>query len=85
MKRSKSKRSQQRTRATGTSLENPPTGYTMSVLQLAQLTQSDRNAAYRAVQQGVYPSIRQGRSIKVLVVPTLQILRGEREPGQPKI
>lgn len=65
------------------SLKSPPTGFTMSVNDLAELTDSGRNQAYAAVRQGIYPSIRTARgTIKVLVVPTLQILRGERPPGQ---
>jgi len=67
------------------SLANPPTAFTMSVDDLAELIDSGRNQAYEAVRQGFYPSIRtEGGAYKVLVVPTLQILRGEREPGQPK-
>ncbi len=63
------------------SLDNPPTGFTMSVDDLAQLTHSGRNGAYDALKAGTYPFIRQGRSIKVLTAPTLAILRGEMPPG----
>lgn len=64
------------------SLANPPTGFTMSVDDLDEVTNSGRNQAYEAVRQGIYPSIRtEGGAYKVLVVPTLQILRGERPPG----
>ncbi len=63
------------------SLDNPPTGYVMSVEQLAELTGCSRNNAYAAVRDGLYPSLRHGTKIQVLVLPTLQILRGERVPG----
>jgi hypothetical protein len=67
------------------SLDNPPTGATMSVDDLAELADMGRNQAYAAVRQGIYPSIRVGEKgkIAVLVQPTLQILRGERPPGEP--
>src|SRR5580704_13865907 len=67
------------------SLDNPPKGFTMSVHDLAELTGSGRNQAYEAVRQGVYPSVRVGKSgaIKVLTLPTLRILRGEQPPGEP--
>jgi hypothetical protein len=59
----------------------PPKGYVMSVDDLAALTGASRNNTYRAVASGVYPSIRHGRKIMVLVAPALAILSGEREPG----
>ncbi len=63
------------------SLANPPTGFTMSVDDLAELLESGRNQAYEAVRQGTYPSVRVGKgSIKVLTAPTLAILRGEMPP-----
>jgi hypothetical protein len=66
------------------SLANPPTGYTMSVLDLAELVNMSRNHAYDAVKRGVYPSIRsskKGGTFRILTVPTLAILRGELPPG----
>lgn len=73
-------RSQHRKRL---SLDNPPTSFTMSVDELAELIGSGRNQAYEAVRQGIYPSVRVGTkgAIKVLTLPTLKILRGEQPPG----
>ncbi len=54
---------------------------TMSVEDLAAITDLSRNAAYAAVRNAVYPSVRQGRIFKVLVEPTLAILSGQRPAG----
>ena len=63
------------------SIDNPPTGYTMSIRELAELDGSSRNTAYAAVAAGRYPALSHGRNIRVLTVPALAILRGERPPG----
>src|SRR5262249_11539230 len=67
----------------GVSIEELSKRLVMSVEELADLTGCGRNNAYAAVKFGVYPSLRQGKTIKVLVQPTLAILRGERPPGTP--
>ena len=54
---------------------------TMSVEDLAAITDLSRNAAYAAIRNAVYPSVRQGRIFKVLVEPTLAILSGQRPAG----
>jgi len=64
------------------SLANPPTDATMTIEELAELTEDGRNSTYEKVRAGLFPSIRLRRGkIAVLTVPALQILRGERPPG----
>jgi hypothetical protein len=57
----------------------------MSIEQLAELTGDGRDSAYEKVRAGVFPSLRLGSRGKyaVLTAPTLEILRGQREPGRP--
>jgi len=84
MKQKSEARLSRTTRRPKLSLANPPTDYTMSVDDLAELTGMSRNQAYISVNRGVYPSIRgekKGSVVKVLTVPTLAILRGEIPPG----
>jgi len=77
----KTKRRAAKARQPSISIDNPPTGYTMSIKELAELDGSSRNTAYAAVAAGRYPSIRHGRNIRVLTLPALQIVRGERPRG----
>lgn len=64
------------------SIDNPPKGFVMSVEDLRNLRGAGgKNSTYGLLHQGVYPSIRENGRIMVLTIPTLAILRGEREPG----
>jgi hypothetical protein len=66
------------------SLDSPPTSYTMTVAELAELVGMGRSQAYAAVASGIYPCIhtgKKGSTFRILTAPTLAILRGERPPG----
>jgi hypothetical protein len=63
-------------------LANPPTTATISVEELAKLTNDGLHSTYEKVRGGVYPSIRLRKGkYAVLTQPTLEILAGLRAPG----
>jgi excisionase family DNA binding protein len=59
---------------------------TMTVDELASLIPCGRMQAYKAVRSGQFPSIRVGKTIKVLRGPALRILDGDLDggPGRPR-
>jgi excisionase family DNA binding protein len=59
---------------------------TMTVDELASLIPCGRMQAYKAVKSGQFPSIRVGKTIKVLRRPALRILDGDfdRGPDRPR-
>ena len=54
---------------------------TMTVNELASLIPCGRMQAYKAVKSGQFPSIRVGKTIKVLRRPALRILDGDFDGG----
>lgn len=67
-------------------LAHPGKGAFMSVEELWRdhMPDKGRNQVYALATSGLFPFLRRGRSIDLLRVPTLEILRGQRPPGEPR-
>jgi hypothetical protein len=68
-------------------LARPGKGAFMSVEELWRdhMPEKGRNQVYALATSGLFPYFRRGRCIDLLRKPTLQILRGDRPPGEPQL